>query len=128
MPSINEVYGSDELLKATDLPQGVNVQVTIESVLPKSFDDGGKLEMRFAGKKKGFICNKTNARTVADMHGEDFSFWPGKIIAIYRTFTDYQGRQVECLRVVPNYVPQQQATQQAPPQQPVNGGQGSPDF
>lgn len=136
MPSIEEVYGSENLLKAADLPEfNRNYSVTIESVAAKSFDDGGKLEIRFVGKQKGFICNKTNARTIADMLGSDYSRWPGRQIAIFRTYTDFQGKQVECIRVAPNSsAPPQQAPPQqefaAPPQQqqPVNGGQGSPDF
>jgi hypothetical protein len=145
MPSIDEVYGSEELLKAGDLPEfNVHYPVQIESVSAKNFDDGGKLEIRFVGKKKGLICNKTNARTIADMHGSDFSRWPGRQIAIYRTYTDFQGRQVECIRVTPaaasqQFAAPQQAPQQqfaAPPQQaapqqfaaPQNGGGVSPDF
>ena len=147
MPSINDVYGATDLLKATDLPYGVPCPVTIESISPKQFDDGNKLEIRFVGKKKCFICNKTNARTIAAIYGENFEFWPGKQISIIHTFTDFQGEQVACIRVVPGTVavppqpvqqfaappvPQAppQAAQQyaAPPQQAAPQGGPSADF
>lgn len=151
MPSINDVYGSTDLLKAADLPYGQPCPVTIESVAAKNFDDGNKLEISFVGKKKKFICNKTNAKTIGTMYGEDFAFWPGKQISIVHTFTDFQGDQVACIRVVPATAmqfaatPQQQtapAPQQqyplapspaqqfapAPQQAPANAGAGSPDF
>lgn len=146
MPSINDVYGSGELLRAEDLPENVQVPVTIESVSHRKFDDGDKLEIRFVGKKKCLICNKTNAITISEMHGDDYSFWPGKQIAIYRTTTDFQGSRRLCVRVAPGAVmtaPQQQyappaqqfaappqPAQQfaAPPQQAAPQGGPSADF
>jgi len=101
MASINDVYGSGATLKADDLPAGVQVPVTIEKITPKDFDDGNKLEIKFAGKEKLLICNKTNAGRIAAEHGEDYEAWTGKRIFLQRDMCEFNGQSVQCVRVVP---------------------------
>jgi hypothetical protein len=100
MSSIRDVYRSSDTLAAADLPAGVQVPVVIEAVRAVQFDDGNKLELRFRGKRKVLLCNKTNALRIADQHGDDYDTWPGKLIFIQRDVTQFQGREVECVRVV----------------------------
>ena len=93
---LNDIFSSDSL-KATDLRS--ETPVTIESCEVKDFDDGSKIILRFVGADKSLICNKTNARTIADMYGTNTDGWVGKVITLFPTQTDYNGRQVACIRV-----------------------------
>lgn len=118
MASINDVYGSGNALKASDLPTGIQVPVVIEAVRPVRFDDGNKIELQFRGKQKVLLANKTNAHRIADQHGDDYETWPGKTIFIQRDVTEFRGRECECIRVVRQ--PVAQPASQLPQQQPAN--------
>ncbi len=100
MPSIRDIYRSSDTLAAADLPAGVHVPVVIEAVRAVAFDDGNKLELRFRGKRKVLMANKTNAMRIADQHGDDFDTWPGKAIFLERDTTEFKGQLVDCVRVV----------------------------
>ena len=56
----------------------------------------------FEGKEKPLALNKTNARTIAALYGNDTKGWIGKKIAIYPTTTQMGGKVVDCIRVRPN--------------------------
>ena len=78
----NEVFPNlSNSLKKEDLPKPA--KVVIESVEVVEFDEGPKLRLNFKGKEKHLICNKTNARTIASMHGNDTDGWMGKEIVLY---------------------------------------------
>lgn len=55
----------------------------------------------FRGKEKGLALNKTNAKAVAAMYGNDTSKWAGKAITLYPTQTQFGGDTVDCIRVRP---------------------------
>ena len=103
MANINEVFGSSALtLQASDLKPGLQVPATIKSVTVKEWDDGNKLEVAFLNKEKVLVCNKTNARRIADQHGEDYEMWVGKMIHLHQDICDFQGKPTKCVRVVPH--------------------------
>ena len=78
----NEVFPNlSNSLKKEDLPKPA--KVIIESIEVVEFDEGPKLRLNFKGKEKHLICNKTNARTIASMHGNDTDGWVGKEIVLY---------------------------------------------
>ena len=79
---VNSVFGGDSL-KAADL-QGQEVPVVIASVEMKKFDNGNKLVLRFQGKQKCLICNKTNAKRIASIHGSDTNSWVNRQITTLR--------------------------------------------
>ncbi len=98
--NISDAFPS-KYLKTEDL-RGRDVTVTIESVdlisLPN--DQGRKLAIRFAGKDKQWIVNKTNANTIAKLLNSGvMEDWVGKSIILYPTETAYQGEMVDCIRV-----------------------------
>ncbi len=99
--NINEAFPSD-YLKASDL-NGKDVSVTIQSADLIEFGKGReaeeKLLLTFAGKKKGLICNKTNAKTIAKLYGDDTDGWVGKPITIGPREVEFQGDQVWAIRV-----------------------------
>ena len=103
MPKLSEVFASS-LLKADDL-QGKDVTVTIESVEVKAFDSkqsGGKENkhiIHFKGKDKALVCNKTNAKTISKLYGDDTDAWLGKQIIIGPREVEFQGEMTWAIRV-----------------------------
>ena len=121
MPTIQDVFGSDETLRADHLPEGVPVPVVIETATPMRFDDGGKLKLTFRGKQRSLICNKTNAQRIAEQLGPDYSTWPGKLIYLQRAETDFKGSIVPCVRVAlaPPATPAARMAAPEPPAMPT---------
>lgn len=100
MPSIDDFYGSDKTLRESHLPPGRSVPVTIERVTTKSFDDGNKLELKFAGKQRVLICNKTNAGLIAKyLRQPDYTAWVGQQVYLKAAKTEFRGELVPCIRV-----------------------------
>jgi hypothetical protein len=91
-----------EYIGAWDL-QGKDVTVQIAKVearkLKSQRGEDKKPVLWFAGKEKAFVCNKTNAKTIAAMLGNDTEAWIGKKITIYPTTTTAGGETVDCIRV-----------------------------
>lgn len=95
-----------ENLGAWDLG-GKERVVTIESV--KAGEVGGhqgkkkdrKPIIRFVGKRKKFVCNVTNAATIASLYGPHVEKWVGQRIVIYPTTTTFGRETVDCIRVKP---------------------------
>lgn len=100
MPNINEAFPSN-YLKASDL-QGEERVVTIKHV---EFEEVGRDKERkaviyFAGKQKGLILNKTNARKITELSGSAITEeWAGLQIKVYPTETEFGGETVECIRI-----------------------------
>jgi hypothetical protein len=98
---IGEAFPS-AFLKASDLG-GRDVTVTIESVsmeeLGQGRDKETKLLVSFVGKQKKLVCNKTNASTIAKLHGDDTDNWIGKPIVLTAREVEYQGEMTLAIRV-----------------------------
>lgn len=86
--------------------QGKDVIVEIESVSMETLE-GEKGEkdskpcVRLKGKRKIWVLNKTNAKIIAKLHGNEVDDWRGKLVALYPTTCDAFGERVECVRVRP---------------------------
>jgi F-type H+-transporting ATPase subunit alpha len=48
---------------------------------------------------KPLVLNRTNADTIAELHGNKPSGWPGKRICLYVTTTKLKGKTVNCIRI-----------------------------
>ena len=94
---MNQAFPSD-YLKAADL-QGQDVTVTMSHVEMAEFGSEQKPVLFFHGKDKGLVLNKTNTNTIIGMFGPESTGWKGNRIIIFPTQTDFQGRQVACIRV-----------------------------
>ena len=57
--------------------------------------------MYFEGAKKGMVCNKTNAKSIASLYGNDTDAWIGKKITLYVGECEAFGEVMSCLRVRP---------------------------
>jgi hypothetical protein len=119
---ISEAFPS-KFVQAADL-NGREVRLTIANLTyEKMQDQTDKLCLHFRGTDKGLILNKTNASTIADMHGDETDLWIGKQITIFPTKTDFQGKRVDAIRVKfiqPPLKPQQPIARNAPAQVPAD--------
>jgi len=98
---LGEAFPSN-FMKADDL-QGRDILVTIKDVkmeeLGQGHDKEQKLVLSFRGKSKKLVCNKTNAKTIAKLFGDETDDWIGKTIIIGPREVEYQGDQVWAIRV-----------------------------
>jgi len=60
-----------------------------------------KAIVRFEESDKGFILNKTNARSIGLQLGNEMDDWTGKKITIFPTTCEAFGKVVDCIRVRP---------------------------
>lgn len=100
MVDINEIYKSNsDYLKAEDI--GTDMPVfTIQTADVKHFDNGdSKLVLQFHETDKSLPLNVTNARAVAEMHGNNSSDWLGRQIMLFTMPVDFQGRMVQAIRI-----------------------------
>ena len=89
-------------LRAADLPEGAAPILTIDHVAIEEVgqDREARPVIYFTGKQKGMVCNKTNARAIAAIAGDDETdHWSGVQVQLYVAIVSYQGEDVEALRV-----------------------------
>lgn len=97
--NVEEMYQSEsQWLKAADLPPGREVEVTICEAVEVDLDNKKKLGIKFQGKDKGMVLNKTNSMTIAHVYGGNTDDWMGKKIFLYSTKVDYAGQMVDAIR------------------------------
>lgn len=78
-----------------------------------------KIYIRFKEKQKNgdpikpFVCNITNAATIAGMYGKVVESWIGKRITLYPTTTSFGRQTVDCIRIRPE-IPGDGPAQQPP--------------
>ena len=85
-------------LAAADL-DNQNLRVTITRVGIEEIGDDTKPVVYFKGLKKGLACNKTNAKAIAAVYGDEMDEWAGSELILFPVLTDYQGKQVDAIRV-----------------------------
>ena len=95
--NINDTFPStSNFLKKEDLPRPAKVK--IKSIDLMEFEQDGKpqrkLVLEFDGKEKKLACNKTNARIIAAMLGDETDNWIGHEITLYNDPTVSMGDQV----------------------------------
>lgn len=98
--------------------------VTIKRVrLEEVGKDESKPVVYFNELEKGLVLNKTNAHTFIELHGEETDDWIGQQVTLFVTTTNFEGKQVEAIRVkgkprVPRRRPAAPAA--IPPPEPVD--------
>ena len=98
MTTVSEAFPSN-FLKASDL-NNRTVKAMIDRVV---FEEIGmnkdkKPVMYFKKWKKGLVLNKTNAETIAVIHGQHFEGWTGKEIELFSQMVPFQGQNVAAIR------------------------------
>jgi hypothetical protein len=114
-------------LKAEDL-QGKSVVVVINEIefdtIGKDSKEGKKLILSFKGKEKKMVCNKTNAKTLEKLYGDDTDDWIGRPIKLVSREVEFQGDVVWALRVSlekPSLSTPSPANAPEPEPEPVDG-------
>lgn len=93
-----------KFLKSADL-RGKRVPVVIESISPREElqMQGGKKEKKpvlyLRGKDKAWVLNKTNAQSIAAVHGPEVTHWIGKTVVIYGARVPFGNKTVDGIRV-----------------------------
>ena len=109
-----EYLGAWDLVDETGAP--TDIHVTIAKVEAKKVKgprgEALKPVVWFVGVERPLLANKTNARTIAGMHGSKTEAWVGKRITMWPTTTSSPDGVVECIRVRPT--------------PPANGKKGAP--
>lgn len=97
MANVNALYPST-YLKAADL-NGKTAKVAVRTVIVEKIGTDTKPVLYFQGKEKGMVLNKTNAFTISQAYGPDTDAWGGAAVEIFPAYVDFQGKQVEALRI-----------------------------
>jgi hypothetical protein len=101
MPNIDQMFPS-KYLKAGDCEEA-DLILTIANVKFEELGQGDKAETKpviyFDEAEKGLVLNKTNATTIAELHGRTTEQWIGKRIAIYATEVEMGGKVSMGIRV-----------------------------
>lgn len=92
-----------DYIAAHDL-RSKDVTKTIKSVVVEELrlTGGGKEKkpvLTFSDTKKKLVLNKTNAKTIAALYGNDTNTWIGKPITLYPTTTAFGRNTVDCVRI-----------------------------
>lgn len=129
-----ENYGHVGLLHPSDYLSGPDLRghdvvVTIEKIEPRAELTGKnnqrdyKPVVHLKGKRKKWVLNKTNATTIAGIHGRDPRKWIGKSVTIHSQEVFAFGSMHDAIRVrpeapqpkrAPNKLQQQMQTEPAP--------------
>jgi len=92
-----------DYVTAADL-NGQDKTVTIASLSQEELTMQGGIKetawiVTFAEAKKKLVLNKTNAKTIAKLHGDESDDWIGKQITLYPTTCKYGRDTVDCIRI-----------------------------
>ncbi len=101
-----ELLHPSRFVAAADL-KGRDTTVTIKEVKTEKVQmkTGGKFVeetkpiIYFTDAKKPFICNKTNADSIAHIYGKEAEAWTGKRITLYPTRVQCGRETVDAIRV-----------------------------
>ena len=85
-------------LRAEDLDRK-DMVLTIKGVEGKEFEDGAKPVVGFEETKKGLILNRTNFRSIAQLHGDSTELWIGKKIILFPTEVSFRGNPTMAIRI-----------------------------
>lgn len=86
-------------MKAHDL-NGKEWKLTMSRVEMENLGSDMKPVLYFHGAEKGLALNKTNTEMIVMMFGEETNDWSGREIVIKPDKTQFQGKVVDCIRVV----------------------------
>ena len=119
MPKLNEIYGGN-YMKAEDIKDKGDVNVTIEKVSIVEMDDGKKKAvLHFRNTEKTLPLNVTNANMVEELlNSDDTDDWEGMRICLYTCKVDFQGKRVLAIRVKEAGAAQKTARPAPPPEPP----------
>jgi hypothetical protein len=93
----SEYLGAWDLV-GKDVTVAIN-RVVAGTVIGSSGRKAKKPIVYFEGKEKGLLINKTNAKTISTLYGNDTAAWAGKLITLFPTQTQFGSETMDCIRV-----------------------------
>lgn len=100
--NINNAFPS-KWLKSGDVPEDADLVLTITTVDVETVGQGEDAQEKpvayFAETDKGLVLNKTNAGTIATLHGPETDGWAGKKISLFATEVQFGSQMTLALRV-----------------------------
>jgi hypothetical protein len=97
MANIQDMYPS-AFLKASDL-QGRTAKLTVQLCEFRQLGDETKPVLKFKGKDKEMVLNKTNSMAMAAAFGNETNGWSGKTIEVFSMPVQFNGQLVDGLRL-----------------------------
>ena len=97
---INDMFPS-KYLKASDAESPLTLtisKVTTETMKARDGSEESKPVVFFSEQDKGMVLNKTNARTLSSMYGEETNEWVGKRATLISVEVDAFGELQKALR------------------------------
>lgn len=102
MPKLGDLFPSN-YLKSSDFSEEEDTIYTIKELKSQTLGQGKDAEdkyvMYFDEVTKGMVLNKTNAKVIATLYGDDTDDWEGKKIALYLTEVEFNGETMLGIRV-----------------------------
>jgi hypothetical protein len=92
-------YDKSKYLRAEDLKTEKKFRIKSVTEEVVGAEKKKKLVVWFTNDERGPVLNKTNNRTIRGALGDSVSGWPGKIIIIFPTMVEMQGKMTPALRV-----------------------------
>lgn len=117
---VNTLLSSSKFLKASDIGNR-KVLVTIESCEPVRMADGAtKVAIRFVGKSKALVANKTNLKEICkQLGGSETRAWHGRQLVLETRLVEFGGDLVPALRVAPPPIPARRGPEPVSPPKPA---------
>jgi hypothetical protein len=109
---VDEMFPS-KYLKASDAESGPIVTMkncTWETLKNRDEEDEEKPVLYFEEYEKGLVLNRTNAKTIQNLYGDDTAEWAGKRVQLTAVDVDAFGQVQRALRISPKKPPIDKAT------------------
>jgi hypothetical protein len=114
-------FAVSKYLNASHLAQG-ELEVEIDHVEVEEFgqDREEKLVLYFKNEPKGLPLNVTNSKTMEFARGPETDDWVGVKITLYQTKAEYNGKEVDAIRIRVDQAQHLPLAQRTPPK-PYDG-------
>lgn len=101
MVLLASAFARNRYFKAGDVTGDMRLRIKNVTFEQLGRDKVRKVVMWFTNDPRGLVLNKTNARTLQPVLGDNTEAWRGAIITVYPTTTTLDSRTVPCLRIRP---------------------------
>ena len=101
MTTLSDLFPS-KYLKASDAAEPVTLtitKVTQEAMKNRDGDDETKPVIHFVEMEKPMVLNRTNAKTIAELYGDNIEDWTGKKVILTSVDVDAFGETTAALRI-----------------------------
>lgn len=89
-------YDKSKYLRAEDLDREkkFRIKAVTEEEVGEGRDKEKKLTVWFTNDERGLVLNRTNNRTIRGAFGDPVQGWPGKILVVFPTLSEFRGKMV----------------------------------